>query len=120
FFSLTELNKAIGALLSDLNNRPMKKLDTTRRRLFEEIERAALKALPTLPYQYCEWRRVTVGLDYHIEVAQHYYSLPYRLVKEKVDVRATQHTVEVFVKGKRVASHQRSYERGGSTTLLEH
>lgn len=120
FFSLGDLNKAIRVLLDDLNNRPMKKLNTTRRKLYEEIERAALKPLPRLPYQFCDWWKVRVPLDYHIEFASHYYSVPYRLVKEKVDVRITEHIIEVFFKGKRVASHCRSNVKGGRTTVLEH
>lgn len=120
FFSLGELNKAIRALLEDLNNRPMKKLNTTRRKLYEELEKPVLRPLPVLPYQYCDWQRMRVPLDYHVEAEQHYYSVPHRLVKERVDIRLTKNIVEVFYKGKRVASHARSDVKGGKTTLLEH
>jgi transposase len=120
FFSLGELNKAIRALLESLNNRPMKKLNTTRRKLYEELEKPVFKALPVLPYQYCEWQRMRVPLDYHIEAEQHYYSVPYRLVKEQIDIRLTKNIVEIFHKGKRVASHPRSSVKGGKTTMLEH
>jgi transposase len=120
FFSLAALNKAIGALLEDLNNKPMKKLNTTRRKLYEEIEKPTLKPLPLMPYQYCDWQKVKLGLDYHIDVDGHYYSVPYRLIKEKVDVRISEHLIEVLFKGKRVASHVRSKIKGGRTTLIEH
>jgi transposase len=120
FFSLAALNKAIRALLEDLNNRPMKKLNTTRRKLYQEIEKPALKPLPLMPYQYCEWHKIKLGLDYHIEAGGHYYSVPYRMVKEKVDVRLSEQVIEVFFKGKRVASHVRSNVKGGCTTLIEH
>lgn len=120
FFSLAELNQAISERLTILNNRRFKKLNTTRRELFETTERPALRPLPPRPYQYAEWKKRTVHIDYHIEVDGHYYSVPYQLVGHHVDVRLTGHTVEVLFKNKRVASHPRSYQRGQFTTRMEH
>jgi transposase len=120
FFSLTELNKAIAQRLEELNNRTFQKLNTTRRRLYETIDKPALKPLPERRYQYAEWKKARVNIDYHIEVDRHYYSVPYQLVKGQVDVRLTAATVEVLFKNRRVASHQRSYREGGFTTLREH
>jgi transposase len=120
FFSLAELNTAIATKLQDLNNRKFKKLDATRRELFETIDKPALKALPSHPYEYAEWKRARVNIDYHIEVERHYYSVPYQLVKEQVDVRITSCAVEVLFKNKRVASHPRDYRQGSFTTLTEH
>jgi len=120
FFSLTELNEAIAQRLKELNNRTFQKLNTTRRRLFETIDKPALKPLPERPYEYAEWKKARVNIDYHIEVDRHYYSVPYQLVKEQVDVRLTATTVEVLCKNRRVASHQRSHREGGFTTLREH
>jgi len=120
FFSLNELNQAIAEKLTDLNNRKFQKLDTTRRQLFETIDRPALKSLPSRPYEFAEWKRARVNIDYHIEIYRHYYSVPYQLAREQVDVRLTSGTVEVLYKNKRVASHQRSYRQGAFTTLTEH
>jgi transposase len=120
FFSLSELNQAISQKLEDLNNRPFQKLSTTRRVLFETLERPALKPLPEKLYEYAEWKKVRVNIDYHIEVDHHYYSVPYQLIKEQVDVRLTSTTVEIFFKNRRVASHARSYQKGKFTTLNEH
>jgi len=120
FFSLTELNKAIRERLHDLNNRKFQKLNTTRRQLFATIDRPALKPLPKRPYEYAEWKKARVNIDYHIEIYRHYYSVPYQLVREQLDVRLTSSSVEVLYKNKRVASHQRSYRKGGFTTLKEH
>jgi transposase len=120
FFSLAELNKAIAEKLKDLNNRKFQKLDATRRQLFENIDRPALKPLPSRPYEYAEWKKARVNIDYHIEIEHHYYSVPYQLVKEQVEVRLSSSTVEVLFKNRRVASHQRSYHQGGFTTLREH
>jgi transposase len=107
-------------LLEELNTRPFKKLPGSRRTLFESLDRPALRPLPTEPYVYAEWKRARVHIDYHIEVDEHYYSVPYALVKQVLDVRVTAHTVECFHKGSRVASHPRSSQKGRHTTLPEH
>ena len=93
FFSLSALNTAIAALLERLNQRPFKKLPGSRRTAFETIDRPALRPLPLTPYVYATWKRVRVNIDYHVEVDGHYYSVPYTLVKQALDVRLTEHTV---------------------------
>ncbi len=120
FFSLAELNKLIAQKLKQLNNRKFQKLDSTRSKLFETIDKPALKPLPSRAYEYAEWKRTRVNIDYHIEIDRHYYSVPYQLAKEQVDVRITASMVEVLFKNQRVASHQRSYIPGKSTTLKAH
>lgn len=120
FFSLSEANAEIRRLLEQLNRRPFKKLPGCRQELFETLERPALKPLPAVPYQFAEWRHARVNIDYHAEVDSHYYSVPYVLVKEQLDVRLTATTVEFLHKGQRVASHPRSPQRYGYSTLSEH
>ena len=120
FFALTELNQVIQALLQDLNARPFKKLPGCRRSTFEKIDRPALRPLPATPYEYAEWKKARVNIDYHIEVAGHYYSVPHALVKRELDVRITQATVECLHQGKRVASHARSQRKGAHSTMAEH
>jgi hypothetical protein len=120
FFSLAELNAEIRRLLEDLNNRPFRKMDGTRRSLFEAMEKPALKPLPQRPFEYGEWKKATVNIDYHIDVEGHYYSVPYTLRAEEVHARFSTQTVEIFHAGKRVASHVRSFRKGGHTTLPEH
>jgi len=120
FFSQAELNRCIAEKLRELNNRRFKKLDGTRRTLFEAVDKPALKPLPSIPYEYAEWRKAMVNVDYHVVADRHYYSVPYQLVREHVEVRMTSTTVEVFFKNKRVASHPRSYRQGGFTTLSQH
>jgi transposase len=120
FFTLEELNEAIDKLLEKINNRPFKKLPGSRRSQFEALERPALRPLPPVPYQYAEWKKAKVNIDYHIEIDRHYYSVPYQMVGKKMEVRITTNTIEAFLKGQRVASHRRSYVKGGYTTLPEH
>jgi transposase len=120
FFRLHELNSAIRKLIAKLNDRPFKKLPGSRRTLFESLDKKALRPLPYQPYIYAEWKKARVHIDYHIEVKGHYYSVPYQLVKHQLDVRITRNTVEVFNKGRRVASHPRCLQRGYHSTLKEH
>ena len=120
FFSLSELNQAIRDLLVRLNQRPFKKLPGCRRALFESLDRPALRPLPAVPYQFAEWRKARVHIDYHVAIEGHYYSVPYPLVKRELDVRLTVHTVECFHRGQRVASHVRSSLKGRHSTTTEH
>jgi transposase len=119
FFSLAELNQAIARVLTELNERPFQKLPGCRRSAFESLDQPALKPLPAVAYEYAEWKQAKPGIDYHVEVDKHYYSVPHRWVGQMLDVRATATTVEVFHKGQRVASHPRARKRGFST-LPEH
>jgi transposase len=120
FFSLIELNRAIAELVADLNARPMRRLGISRRDLFVELDRPALKELPAEPYEYAEWRVRRVGLDYHIDIDGHYYSVPHRLIREQLDARITERTIELFCRGERVAVHMRTGGRGRHTTIPEH
>ena len=120
FFSLAELNAAIAVEVAALNARVTRHLGASRKALFEELERPALKALPAEPYVYAEWKQCRLGLDYHVEVEKHYYSAPHQLLREKVWVRITARTVEVFHCGKRVAAHVRSSSNRRHTTVREH
>ncbi len=120
FFSLAELNEAISELLTKLNNRPFKKLKGSRLSWFETIEREALKALPQSRYEFAEWKKARVNIDYHVELKGHYYSVPYLLVHEEVELRSTVSTVEILHRGKRVASHKRDDRPGRHTTQKEH
>jgi len=120
FFSLFDLNLTIRHLLSRLNERPFKKLSGTRRSQFEAIDRPALSALPLHAYEYAEWKRARVNIDYHVEVAGHYYSVPHSLVKREIEVRLTATAVEFFHHSKRVASHVRSSQRGAHSTQADH
>jgi len=119
-FSLAELNAAIRELLERLNARPFKKLPGSRREHFECLDKPALQPLPAEPYVYAEWKKARVHIDYHVEVAGHYYSVPHALIKKQLDVRTTQNTIECFYRGHRVASHRRSHQKGRHTTVAAH
>jgi len=100
------LNRAIAELLPELNSKPFQKLPGSRQSMFESIDRPALKPLPAQAYQYAQWKKATVNVDYHIEVARHYYSVPHTLIRKRIDVRLTDTTVECFYKGSHALLNQ--------------
>ncbi len=120
FFTLIELNAAIRELLDRLNNRPFRKLSGCRMSRFLEIDKPALRPLPATVYQFAQWKKARVNIDYHIELQGHFYSVPYQLVGRELDLRFTESTVECFHKAKRVASHARFAAKGSYTTSALH
>jgi len=120
FFSLAELNKAIRELVVQLNSRVMRGWGTTRRALYEQVDLPALAQLPPTPYEYAEWKRCRVNIDYHIEFDKHFYSVPFRLLRTEVEARATAKTIEIFHRGRLVAAHLRSRRPNRPTTVADH
>ena len=120
FHSLGELNVRLRELLVDLNARVMRRYGKSRRDLFDPMERVALRPLPATRFEYAEWRKVRVNIDYHVAIDGHLYSVPYRLVHEEVEARVVSDVVEIFHRRSRMAGHRRSYVKGGFTTLAEH
>jgi transposase len=117
FYSLGEANAEVAKLVAWLNHRPFKKMPGSRRQLFEELECPVMAPLPAARYSYGAWKTgVKVNIDYHVEADRHYYSVPYQLVGQRVDVRTGATTVEVFCSGRRVASPLRSFVPGRHTT----
>ena len=120
FFALAELDRAIGELLAELNQRPFKKLPGCRASAFDELERAVLRPLPASPMVIARFKRARVNIDYHVELDGHYSSVPHRLVRQEVELRVAAATVEAFVGTQRVAVHPYSTRRGTHTTSAEH
>ena len=120
FFSLGQLREAIVPLLATLNERPFEKTEGSRRSWFEDLDRPALKPLPAQRYEYAEWRKARVNIDYHIQVEHALYSVPYPLARSEVDVRLSATTVEIFHKHRRVAAHVRIRRKGGYATEPAH
>lgn len=121
FFSVEEINEAIQLLLPVVNSRPFKDLPGCRQSRFEEIDKPALRPLPAQRFEYAEWAAPQkVRDDYHVKVHKHFYSVPFHLVGERVEARVTRNIVELYHDNKRVASHLRSFEQGGSTADKHH
>ena len=121
FYSLAEVNAAIAECLADLNDRRvLRQFGKTRRALFTEIDAPNLKSLPAQAWMHAEWRRCRVGLDYHVEIERHFYSVPCSHARREVEARLTVRTVEIFLGGERIAVHQRGSSNGHHTTVAEH
>jgi len=120
FFTLADLNAAIRTCLDAVNARLMQGVGMSRRALFEQIDRPALRPLPPSRYELATWKPCRVNIDYHVEAGHNWYSVPYQLVHAHVEARVTQTTVEVFLTGRRVASHARLTGRGRFATQAAH
>lgn len=121
FFSLAELNAAICEKLDAYNARKFQKKDCSRLSLFLGEEKPLLAPLPATPFELAEWKQATVQFNYHIAVDKMYYSVPYQYIKDKVDVRITETTIEIFYHHNRIASHRHLHGRSGQySTVMEH
>lgn len=120
FTSIGEINAAIKPRVHVLNNQSFQKMKTSRYELFETIDKPALKQLPKERYQYADWVKAKIHIDYHFVFNNHYYSVPYQYIHHAVEIRATHKTVECFYQEKRIAVHIRSHIRYGFTTFKEH
>jgi transposase len=120
FHTLTALNQRIRELLDALNDRVMRDYGQSRRERFEQIDRPALQPLVSERFEYAEWKWAKANIDYHVELEKHFYSLPHPLVQERVEVRFTARTVEIFHRGQRVAAHRRSHQLGKFSTTPAH
>jgi transposase len=119
FSSIAEINEAIRPLLVEYNAAPFKQMPGSRISEFLEVDKPALKPLPDYSYEYAEWKKVRVNIDYHIAFDFHYYSVPFRYLKHEVDIKITRSLISCFYKGKMIATHGRMYCKG-HTTIKEH
>lgn len=120
FLSLLELNQSLRPLLDELNQRSFQKIPGSRLSLFQEVEKTALKPLPTTRYDYAEWKKVKAGFNYHVEIDKHFYSVPFILIKKELYARYDTKIVEIFYQSKRIASHIRNYGAYSYTTDSQH
>jgi transposase len=120
FFSVNEANQAVRELLGRVNQKPFRKRPGSRASLFAEIDKLALRPLPAERFDMSQWSRAKVNIDYHVAFDTNFYSVPYNLVHEVVEIRSTPTTVEILHKGQRVASHLRGRGQGKAITVREH
>lgn len=120
FFSLGEANRAVQKQVEELNQKIMGQYGKSRRQLFEEIDLPELRPLPDQPYQFALWKTAKVNIDYHVAFDKHYYSVPHTLIRQQVEIKATEHLIEIYYKGKQVAVHPRSSAQGRFSTNPDH
>lgn len=115
FFSLTELNQCIQALLTELNHKPFKQWPGNRRQWFEQLDQPVLSPLPKHAYQYTEIKTARVNIDYHIQFDPHLYSVPHHCVGEQVEIHAGDKLIEIYFQNQRIATHVRKFYPGATT-----
>lgn len=120
FTSIGEINQAIKELLVLINNKPFQKMQVSRRELFETLDKPALKLLPPRRYQYKEWKKAKVHMDYHVSFDHHFYSVPYQYIHKTIALCISGRTVEFYYEDQRIALHERSYKKYGYSTLEDH
>ena len=121
FHDLASLNRAIDAQVRKINARPYADgTGETRYERFEAIDLPHMNPLPERRWQRTVWRKNTVHPDYHIAIERHFYSVPYQYVGKEVDVRMRGQLIDVFHRGRQIASHLRGNSKGRATTLKEH
>ena len=120
FHSLKELNDAIRILVDDFNGRLLKRLKVTRHALFMELDKPNALPLPEHPYELAQWKRARVGINYHVEFDKNFYSVPYTLIHQELDIRSTLSVVNVYKDGQRLLSHPRCFAKNQYLTRNEH
>jgi transposase len=120
FYSVDEINQAIVPLIDKYNNRIIKFIGKSRYELFEQEEKQHLQPLPANRYIYKEIKIATVDISYHVELLKCFYSVPFKYLKEKVEIKYSTSLVEIYYKSKLIATHPRLYRVNDRSTLKEH
>ncbi len=120
FISIGEINTEIKWRLEALNHQLYQKMPTSRRELFVQLDQPALKPLPAHRYQYATWQKATINIDYHFVFDNAYYSVPYKYIGKRVEIRATNKSVECIYDNQRIATHVRSYKKFSFSTESAH
>ncbi|NMD72873.1 IS21 family transposase [Bacillus sp. DNRA2] len=120
-FSIEELNEEVRKKLEEFNKRPFTRKNGSRFSAFEEEEKFALSPLPLQTYKMSEWKKATVGPNYHLSIDSMFYSVPYEYINREVEVKVSDDLIEVFFNHMRVASHKRLYGKFGQyATIRDH
>ena len=122
FFSLAQLNEAIGELLEKYNDYPFQNKDTSRRQQYLEVEKDQLQTLPAQPYLIRHYKRGKVQKISHVFLSddKSYYSAPFQYIGKRVEIRYNQNIVEIYYHNKRIASHHKSQGKGAYVTNIQH
>jgi transposase len=120
FYDLAELNIAIKEFLEKLNSRPQQNGRGSRKEVFEIEEKHFLKPLPIKDFEYVAWKKATVGIDYHVQLDKHHYSVPAKYAHQVVELRYNQAQLTVLKDGVIIAQHLRGISKSNFSTIKEH
>ena len=122
FFSITELNEQIWRLLDEHNNKKFQQKESTRKLLFDEVEKEALLPLPATKYQLRDFQKVRVQYNHHVYLKEdkHYYSVPWKYTGKEVLLVYSAALIEVYANHQRIACHKRNIHPYGYSTQTNH
>jgi transposase len=106
--------------LKILNEKPFQKLPGCRASAFVAMDKPELKKMPQEAYHYRKYKAARAGIDYHVVLQEHYYSVPHKYCGELIDLWFNQHTVECYFEGERIAMHLYSNLAGKQSTISHH
>jgi transposase len=122
FYSLAELNAAIGIQLTMHNQKLFQLKDHSRMQLFAAQEQPLLQPLPPKTFVIKHQVKAKVQKNYHITLGEnyHHYSVPYQYIGKQVNVVYDSDIVEIYYLHQRIALHPRRYKKHDFTTTGEH
>jgi transposase len=88
--------------------------------LFAEVEQPLLQALPDVAPRLATWSRLKVHGNAHVQFEKCLYSVPFRLVRQTLWLKATDSTIELYREHELVAVHPRLYVPGRRSTVDDH
>lgn len=108
FRSLVEMQEASLRWCEQVaDQRAHRRLPGTVGEVFLQVERPALLPLPVEPFEVAHWAKATVHPDCQVQVRGNRYSVPWRLVGKRLDVRVGERLVQVYDGGVMVKVHLR-------------
>jgi len=119
-FSVNEANDKVSEILDKYNNKVMKHIGKSRTQLFNELDKPELRPLSANRYIYEQFKIARVNMDYHITLEKCNYSVPFKYLKEQVDLRYSTQHVRIYFKNEIIATHPRLRTPGETSTLHEH
>ena len=116
------MNSAIRRHMAGFNGKRMAQHPCTREERFLATDKPALRELPQAPFEVMSYTELKVADNSHVYLGRdrHYYSVPYRLIGQRVRVVYTRSMVNVYHEGEKVASHGRDRSPGRYTTVDGH
>ena len=88
--------------------------------LFLAVEADTLLALPARTFELATWHTPKVAPDAHVMVGGALYSVPYRLIGQRLDVRMTETGVTCFFEGELIKTHTRVKKGRRSTDWADY
>ena len=118
FFSIDEYNDQLLLEVERFNNKPFQKKEGTRRSVFEEVEKAALRPLPARKYEMATYRTAVVQSNSHIAYQKNYYSVPYQYLGKEVTLKVTSNHPTILYNKNVLSEHELLWNRTGAYVTI--